>query len=155
MKVRRGFLLISALLITVILLTLGLSFLGKRSVQYRRVAALEASTQARELAESGLEDALLKLRRDIDFPPVRLDQTVFTYTEDVDFDATRLGGYQVSIDATYRQFPFRVLIIRSTGMAGSDPNQPTARRTVQAEFDIDPTRATYYQLINYQDLGGL
>lgn len=155
MRVRRGFLLISALLITVILLTLGLSFLGKRSTQYRRVAAVEASTQARELAESGLEDALLKFRRDIEFPPVRVDQTVFTYTEEVVIDSERLGGYQVSIDATYRQYPFRMLIIRSIGMAGPDPEHPTARRMIQAEFDIDPTRETYYQLLNYQDLGGL
>lgn len=155
MKLRRGFLLVSALLITLILLTLGLTFLGKRSVQYRRVAAAEASAQARALAESGLEDALLKLRRDLEFPPVRQDQSSFTYTEEVNFDSQRLGGYQVTIDASFRQHPFRILTIRATGMAGPDPNQPTAKRTIEAEFDVHTQRETYYHLINYQDLGGL
>lgn len=161
----RGFLLVSVLLITIILLTLGLAFLGKRAIQYRRVLHYEQAAQAKELAESGMNDVLLKLERDIDFPPIAVDQSAFSYTEEVNIGGQRVGTYRVTIDGAYRFRPYSIWILTSEGLVGPNPAKPLARRKFRAEFDLQPySRLTgdvteknpfYYTVIQFQDLGGL
>lgn len=160
---RRGFLLVTVLLITMILLTLGLTFLGKRSIQYRRATLYESAARARALAESGLEDALSKLRRDIEFPPLSKDQTAFSYVEEVRAGGERIGSYRVTLDGRKRYAPYAVWLITSQGEAGSDPANPLSIRTLRIEVDIheknrlDKTLSNpyYYDIINFQDMGGL
>lgn len=163
-KGRRGFLLVSVLLITMILLTLGLTFLGKRALQYRRASLAEQAAYARALAESGLDDALTKLRRDLEFPPLARDQAAFSYTEEVNADSgERLGAYRVTIDGNHRFPPYSVWVITSVGESGADPAKPLATRTLRLEFDLsaglrgepDKGNPNYYQVINFEDLGGL
>jgi Tfp pilus assembly protein PilX len=159
----RGFLLVSVLLITTLLLTLGLTFLGKRAIQYRRAAMYESAARARALAESGLEDALCKLRRDIEFPPLSKDQNVFSYVEEVEVAGDRIGAYRVTLDGSKRYAPYGVWLITSQGEAGGTPANPASVRTFRAEVDvyrldrIDKTlnNAYYYDVINFQDMGGL
>lgn len=159
----KGFLLASVLMITMILMTLGLTFLGKRAIQYRRVALIESAAQARALAESGLEDALSKLRRDIEFPPLSKDQNVFSYVEEVIVEGERVGAFRVTMDGSRRYVPVAVWLITVQGEVGEDPQNPVALRSLRAEIDIsedDRTDKTqrnpyYYNIINFQDLGGL
>ncbi len=157
-----GFLLVSVLLITIILFTVGLAFLGKRAIQYRRAATRERSAQAKALAESGLEDALAKLRRDLEFPPLSADQRTFSYSEVVRRGGVTVGSYSVTVDGTYRFPPFLIWVITTEGIIG-ESTSPQARRTLRAEFDIsthlrnNPSTHNphYYKVIEFQDLGGL
>ncbi len=159
----KGFLLVSVLLITVILLTLGLSFLGKRAIQYRRAVFAEQAAQAKALSESGLDDAIAKLQWDLEFPPLSLDQTAFTYTEEVKNSFGRVGSYQVTLDGTYRFPPYSVWIVTVRGEFGPDPVAPLAVRTLRAEFDVSKKlrdakkkkNPYYHEVINFQDLGAL
>lgn len=160
---QRGFLLVSVLLISIILLVLGMTFLGKRTIQYRRATLFEEAARARALADAGLEDCLAKLRRDLEFPPLSKDQTVFSYAEEVVVGGTRVGRFRVVMDGTRRFAPFGIWLITSHGEAGSDPQNPTSVRTYRAEVDIYPHDRSnkaagnpyYYDIINFQDMGGL
>lgn len=168
---RKGFLLVSVLLITAILLTLGMTFLGKRSLQYRRSALFESAAQARAFAESGLEDALIKFRWDLEYPPLSKDQHAFTYNDDFTAsDGSRIGGFKVTLDGSKRFPPYSIWVITSVGDVGEDPDKPVALRTLQLEFDVakhyrtdhtihppsdGATNPFYYQVINFRDLGGL
>lgn len=162
--------LVSVLLITLILITLGLAFLGKRAIQYRRAAAYEQAVRARALAESGLEDALTKLRRDLEFPPLSKDQSAFSYTEQVTLGAERIGSYRVTLDGRWRFPPYSIWVITSQGEVGGVATNPSAKRSYRAEFDVskhqrndptprsesqNPTNPYFFQVINFQDLGGL
>ena len=166
----RGFMLVSVLLITMLLLTLGMTFLGKRAIQYRRAALYEAGAQARAYAESGLEDALIKFRWDLEFPPLSKDQRAFTYTEDFVEDGNRLGGYKVTLGGNRRCAPYAIWLITSEGDVGEDPSKPKALRTLEIEFDVSKhlrgdldyhppsdgaTNPYFYDVINFRDLGGL
>lgn len=163
MTFRRGFLLVSVLLITMILLTLGLTFLGKRAIQYRRATLAEQAAYARALAESGLDDALTKLRRDLEFPPLARDQEALSYTEEVKVEGERVGAYRVTVDGTYRFPPYSVWVITSVGESGDKPGKPIATRTLRVEFDIsaglrgqpEVANPYYFSVINFQDMGGL
>jgi len=160
---RRGFLLVTVLLLMILMLTLGMTFLGKRSAQYRRASLVEQALVARSLAEAGMEDARLKLQRDLLFPQQSDDQTLFSYSEVMSVNGVRVGSYTVTIDNTYKAPPFLILVVRSMGQAGRDPSNPTATRRFRAEYDLsqqmrdNPSNpnAFYRQLIQFQDLGGL
>ena len=156
----RGFLLVSVLLITVLLLIMGLAFLGKRAVQYRRAALAETAAQARALAASGLEDALAKFSTDLEFPPLSADQDVMTYTEEVSVGGRDVGSYTVTIDGTHRTSPHSVWVISSRGEVG---RPAVAARILKMEIDFsskrrdDPTvdNPDYYHVVNFQDEGSL
>ncbi|MBT9589010.1 hypothetical protein IV102_37095 [bacterium] len=117
----RGFALIAALLMCVILLVLGVGLLSKVSFQYAAHRMIPQLALARSLAQSGLADALLKLDRDGAFPPfTSQDQKVFSYSESVtDSRGLTRGGYQVEIDRTLADLPWKVLLVRSRGQAGN------------------------------------
>ncbi len=168
---KRAFLLVSVLLISVLLLTLGMTFMSRRALQYRRAGLWEAASQARSFAESGLEDALAKFRRDLEFPPLSKDQTAFTYSDDIlDDSGTRLGGFKVTLDGSKRFAPYTIWIITSQGDTGEDPLDPLALRTLRIELDVSkhvrgdtafyvPSHAAtnpfYYEVLDFRDLGGL
>lgn len=167
---QRAFLLVSVLLIAVLILTLGVTFMSRRALQYRRAALWEAASQARAFAESGLEDALAKFRRDLEFPPLSKDQQAFTYSDDILDGPTRLGGFKVTLDGSKRFPPYKIWIVTSQGDTGDDPRNPMALRTLQLEIDVSkhqrgdsafytPSHAAtnpfYYKVLDFRDLGGL
>lgn len=147
-----------ALLLTTLLLVLGLGLLTRKATQYSGVRSAELSKQALFLAQSGLEDALLKLGKDRTFPPPSpQEQSLYTYSEDV-YSAdgsTLVGRYRVDIDKTLAVKPSYVLQIRARGLVGTSPQTPGSQRTINAELDLNPSSSTYFQLLNYQDRGGL
>ncbi|MFN8608218.1 MAG: hypothetical protein U0931_11850 [Vulcanimicrobiota bacterium] len=157
---KRAFSLPVVLMLSLVLLLLGLGFLNKRVSQYKGAYQTTYSVMALQLARAGLEDARIKLEKDLDFPPqAGLDQKAFSYTEIL------LPGeesYTVTVDLSLREAPFKVLRITSIGTSGPMTG-PRARRKLTAEFDIsptlrsDPTSANpdFYQMVNWQDLGSL
>lgn len=165
MKGRRGSTLVVTLLISVILLILGMAFLGRRALQYQGAGLVRQAAQARALAEAGLAEARLKLEKDLLFPLRGADeQVLFPYSEEVvDLDgATRVGSYQVTIDTTWRNPPYSVIVLTSVGVVGP-PENPLARRCLVAELDVSPknreqpslSNPNYFRYLNWQDLGGL
>ncbi len=144
---KRGFILAMSLLLCVLLLVLGVGFLGKRAAQSQAAAAEGLAAQARALAEAGLEDARVKLDKDLFFPPPGdVDQDHFSYQEELRdaSGANRVGYYLVTVDEARRSAPDppdfhypSVIVVTSTGCVGQDPKQPQAAVTLRMEIDVD------------------
>lgn len=146
--------LITVLMLSILLVTMGLGFLGSRVGQYQSTIQSVLAVRARELARAGIEDARTKLNRDNRFPPpVGTGQSVFTYSENFnDASGNFVGIYQVSLDSTYAATPFFVQSITSTGIIGPR-TAPVASHTYRAYLDISPTSPRYFQIIRWEDLG--
>ena len=111
----------------------------------------------------GLEEARLKLGKCYDFPPTRLEQRQFTYSEDVAAAHGALpGSYTVTIDWRYAQAgeAYQVILVSSTGRLGPR-HQVLAQRTLYAELDGAPTRSgpalnpKLFHWIEFRDEGSL
>lgn len=158
MRIRRAFVLVLVLLICNLLLLLGLAFCGKRALQYRGASLASEVAQARALAEAGLEDARVKLEKDMAFPPAGADdQLTYSYSEDVlDPDGRLVGSFTVLLDRTYAKRPYNVLVLRSVGTVGPrtlDPPGPQHR--IRAELLLDQASPKYFQFVSYRDEGSL
>ena len=144
------------LVLSLVLLVLGLAFLGSRARQYQSVLQAYLGGQAEEMARSGIEDARVKLDQDIGFPPpLAVEQNTFSYAESIyDPSGAYLGSYQVVIDTSYKNAPFYLMCINSTGTVGAPGAPPTASHTYLAYLDINPAHtATYYSFVRWDDLG--
>lgn len=159
---RRGILMVAALMLSVLILILGMAYLGQRGDQMRAAYRDQEALRALQIAMAGLEDARVKLDHDPRFPPVGLgDQKVFAYSEPVlDLDGvTRLGTYEVTLDASWMQAPYGLLRVESLGRV-EDAAGVRAQRKVLGEFDLsEVVRGTLnpnprsFDLVNFQDLG--
>lgn len=152
---KRGSTLILALFVVLIIFVAGLGFLSQASTQFKLAGETGRTVQALALAEAGVQDALLKLRLDWDFPPKSAqDQLVYTYLNPMlDTEGNQVGSYQVAIDRSVMNNDRDLLVIRSTGRLGP-PEEPFAERTVVVEFDMKHSRPTYFQVLTWTDLGG-
>lgn len=147
MRHRRGFALIMVLLLIILLVTIGMAFMGKRSPQYDAAYQAALQVQARALAEAGLEDAHQKLMKDLFFPPLGdRNQTVFSYSEEVTEVGTGdvVGYYFVTVDFSWSQLtptPLEsyppVITVRSQGVLGTDVTNPAATSRMKMEVWID------------------
>ena len=151
----RGSALVMALFVVAIIFVAGLGFAGQSKAQYQAALQAGRAAEAMSLAEAGLEDAVVKLRRDWDFPPRSADdQLVFSYEDTLSNSAGNIiGTYQVQIDRTAMVSDHKVLVVRSKGRLGPSA-EPLAERTLEIEFDMDQTRATYFKILSWTDLGG-
>jgi hypothetical protein len=133
----RGIALIAALLISVVLLLIGIGFLGQRASQYEAAHERLYQAQAGALAQAGLADALGKLALDIDFPPLQSDvQEAFTYGDEMrDSSGALVGTFLVTVNRKYDGQPYQVIQITSRGSLG-DPKQPRATASRTAEIDV-------------------
>lgn len=136
---RNGSTLVAALLVSVVLLIAGLGFLGQRAAQNRAVNASILKLRSRALAEAGLQDAIQKLSKDGQFPPLFADkQFEFSYLETI----AGVGNYTVTVDITHRQPPYAIIRLTSTGRVGT-PDTPQSDTQLTAELDVAPlTRGT-------------
>lgn len=134
---RRGFLLVTSLLFVIMLLLLGMGFLGSQAARYKGARRAAQSAQAKGLALGGLEECRVKLERDVNFPPPPSgpNQFLFTYSERLDFPDGTPGSYTVIIDRTYEQPPYQVWTVTSIGSVGP-PDTPIAQYTLKAELDV-------------------
>lgn len=165
MRRHRAFVLAACLLLTLVLFVMGAGLLGSRGGQYKTAVKAAEASQARALAEAGLEDARTKLEKDVSFPPPGgQDQKQFSYSEFVTaFGSTEaMGGYVVTVDTRLAGEPYEVVRISSMGFLG--PAQaPLATRRINVEIDLslknrltgtapNPNRGRY---LNYRDEGSL
>ena len=133
---QRGSALLIALFIAVLLFVAGIGLVFLFRVDYNLRFQAAQWTQARALAEAGLEDFRVKLERDVHFPPDRdVEQTIFEYTEQISQSADLTGGFQIQSDVSLRKRPWNLVLVTSTGFLGS-PDRPRVRVSLQGEFDV-------------------
>lgn len=138
---KKAFVLPMVLMLCLILLVIGLSFLGARSLEYGSTPKYRQHARAQALAEAGMEDARVKLEKDQFFPPSGgYGQESFTYSEDVTDpdDGSMVGSYTVSIDISRRSQPFQIVRVLSIGTGGTRAD-PSGRYRIYAEMDVCPT----------------
>jgi hypothetical protein len=135
---RRGFLLVFALLLSVLICLLALSMLSLRRAGYAASQSAVQAVQARALARSGISDVWTKVSKDPLFPAGVGDRQLrFSFREAVRDDSGDLVGfYTVVVDRSYR-LSHRVLRIESLGVAGSGDNR-SPRHRIYAELSINP-----------------
>ena len=163
---RRGFMLVTALLLCTIVLLLGMGFLGSRAGQYHSTVQAGLAARARSVARAGLEDARAKLQRDLHFPPHPSQaQTSYSYTEDF-YDLSTppqyVGTYDVQVDSSKDVPNIRVLVINYRGQvraSGQGPAAPPlACHSYRACIDVTPSsydQVRYFPLLRFDDLGAL
>jgi hypothetical protein len=160
---RRAFVLITALLLSVILLVSGLGVMSAQASRYAASALIADSLQAKNAALSGMEDVRVKLAKDVKFPPRKSKsrgQTKFAYSENLDeSDPARPVSYAVVVDFEYEreaivqgQFaPFRWGVYRITVNGYVGPrNEPIALCQLYAEYDISTG-----QFLRFEDRSAL
>lgn len=135
---RRGFLLVFALLLSVLICMVAMSMLSLRKASYASSQGAVQAVQARALARSGLSDIWVKVSKDPLFPAGVGDRQVrFTFREVVrDNSGHLVGFYTVIVDRSYR-LSHRILRLESTGVAGEDGSR-SPRHRIYAELSIDP-----------------
>lgn len=129
--------MLSLLLIALVLVVI-LGFLGTRGLEFSSTSKLQQMALAQSLAEGGMEDARVKLEKDMFFPPVAgYGQNTFVFSEDVtDPDnGLAVGSYSVTIDSSLRGSPYCIVRVQSIGSAGPRTN-PKARYRIYAEVDV-------------------
>ncbi|MCA9790478.1 MAG: hypothetical protein KC910_01735 [Candidatus Eremiobacteraeota bacterium] len=138
---RRGFLIVMALLLSLLIIVVGLAYMGARPGEYAASQAAAAAVEARNLARAGLEDAKVKLSKDEFFPTgIGDEQVVFSYVEEMESlsePGRVVGTYRVSIDRSYRSQ--NVIFIVAVGTAGKLKN-PRARYSISAELNLEDFR---------------
>lgn len=148
MRRRGGFLLILALLIAVLLLVATLGMLSRQSARYERAQLMADAAQARGLALAGLEEARMKLERDLLFPPLsESTQELFTFSEVIeDTTGERVGAFTITLDFSQAE-QYGILLITSTGEVGM-PERVRGRRSVRAELQLST-----FKIVNFEDFG--
>ena len=136
---KRGSSLVAALLLIALMLALGIASLTQRVHQNRAAASATQAAQARQLAMAGIADVQAKLQFDLNFPPDR--ETMLSYTEQVlTLDNSNvIGFYTVTIEGRYAP-AFETLRVTSVGRLGDDPEDPLARASIRADFDLAEDR---------------
>ncbi len=143
---RRGFALVFSLLLLLLLALGGMILLGQRAAQYRAAALAPKAALARALAQAGLEDARVKLEKDLNFPPPGdQNQVIFTYEEAVkDLDGALVGHYVVTVDSRHRvpeqppaAYEPSLIVVTAMGRAGPDAKAPEAVYGLRMEVDVD------------------
>lgn len=134
---RRGYLMPMALMILTVLTLAGLGFMGAQSRNYQASIRGIAVEQARALAQAGIEDARVKLTKDLEFPPVGDEgQQLFSYQETLTGlnDGPEIGTFNVTIDSRYAGEPYYIVVVKSVGHDRSSDTYST----IVAEFDLCP-----------------
>jgi hypothetical protein len=167
----RGFMMVAALLITIIFLVTGLGVLSAQASRYAASARIAEGMQAKNAALAGLEDVRVKLAKDVHFPPRKSKnrgQTKFSYSETLfedPADINRQVTYSVVVDyALERQcqvvaedptlvqwLPYRWGLYRITVSGYVGPRaEPIAQSLFYAEYDIGTGK-----FIRFQDRSSL
>jgi hypothetical protein len=141
-----------SIFLLLILLFAGLAFLSSKSSAYRGAAAAGPALIARGLAQAGMEDARVKLQKDLFFPPVvgEHEQNLFSYTENLSASGSSelTGTYTVSIDTRLAAPPYNVIRVTSIGR-WAPPSGSSASHVISAEMLL--TGADAYRYSNWQE----
>ena len=121
----RGAILVAALFLSMILLIMGMALLSMQISQAKTSALTGYSIKAKHFAETGMEDAKIKLQKCIGFPETVMDQDCFTYREEmVDFNGNIPGIYTVTINVKNRDSNKYVQVM-SEGICGDIITNPS------------------------------
>ena len=134
----RAFALLLALLMISLVLVVVLGYLGVRALEYSSTARMQQVLLAQGMAEAGMEDARVKLEKDMFFPPLGgYGQTTFTYSDDLTDPASGAlaGYYTVTVECSKRESPYCLVRLQSIGAAGQRQD-PKARYRIYAEIDV-------------------
>lgn len=136
---RRGFLLITALLLSLLLFILTMAYLYSAQRSNSEASSTAGHEQAAALAQCGLSDALAKLRVDSSFPPHADERDgPYSYTETVSWNGLTQGGYRVTVDSSWNTDPWNVLIIQSQGYPGERLLEGRTQCSLRAVIDMQP-----------------
>lgn len=140
---KSGFLLIFCLLLGALLCILTLGLLSQQQLGRGSARRLGDFMQARCLAEAGLDNARMKLDKDLRFPPrLAPECPVFSFSQACyDLDQRVVGYYKVEIDYRLLAEPYYLLKVRSEGWLG-EASQPRASCRLRAELDASPMDRT-------------
>lgn len=161
--------MVVALLVLAVALVAGIGLMTSQVSNYHGVQSAEDAAQALYLAQAGLEDARLKLERDLQFPPRGdgnymedtsaglQEQTLFTYSEDVFVRGKRVGSYRVSIDTSFVP-NYQFTRVTSYGLVGPT-EAPSAQRILKLDLDTNSEQSSRnssrYLPIKIEDMSGL
>jgi hypothetical protein len=136
---RSGSILVMALLLVVLVATIGLATIAGMSGRYAASRGNLASFKASSLAKMGIEDMLIKLAKDPFFPEgVPDDHKEFSYQDVVNGpDGKETGLYTCTIDWTHREDGYFVLT--SVGTLGSI-KEPRSRYRMRCNLTLDEFR---------------
>lgn len=154
-SVRRGAALIAALLLCSVVLSMGVAMVYTQSRGYSTARARFYATQARLLAQAGIQDVVMKLAKDPRFPPMMGGRKLFSLAErvlDPEDPATTVGTYYVTLDVSRRSAPAEMdrtqtatydypnftIRIRSDGTAMHADGRRMASHRIDAELDVSP-----------------
>ncbi|MBI3929354.1 MAG: hypothetical protein HY319_27655 [Armatimonadetes bacterium] len=163
---RRGFMMVLCLLMLTLLLVAGMALHGSQAAKYRGAVSAVGGVQAKAAALSGMDDARLKLAKDVRFPPKKgkeKGQIKFAYSENLRNPATtpepEQVGYTVVVDYSDevevvvppfdQPVRYGIYKITSIGLVGPR-DRPIAQRILYAEWDIERGR-----FIRFDDHGSL
>lgn len=137
MKRQRQGSLIMVLLVLTFFFLVCIGYLARQPLGASAASASLLESQARALAEAGMEDVRCKLMKDWKFPPmVSEDQPVLSYTDEMlDLDGRRCGVFRVTLDRSWQGHPFFCYKVTSEGMVGTQ-DRPEAIYQIQGVFDI-------------------
>lgn len=176
MKMRRkrieaqGSVIILVLLLLVLMFTMGMTILGMKVTQAKSSVMMKQALVARQVALSGIEDARLKLLKDIDFPPRGgYDDTIYSYSECLQFpgDSEPVGEYTVTVDSSCNEPENstrydRKVIVTSFGVIRDRNGNVTARHKITAIVDTSEIKRTgsgenpyLYRIIDLRDCGNI
>ena len=166
----RGAVLIAVLILLVLILVMGMAILNVKSTQAKSSLLMRYSKMAKLIAQAGMEDARVKLCKDMDFPPQPTrDEYCFSYSETLQYpgDSAPAGQYVVTIDL-YRNDPAlpgsydQTLLVTSEGIVTNPDGSVAARHRISAVFDTAQlergsinTNPYRYKFIDWRDHGNL
>lgn len=119
-------------------LVMGIGFLSQRRSQQQAVQAARLRLQSKEIARAGLEDAVAKLSKRWDFPPISgpAGEESFTYTQELTgAGGQRLGEFTVTLYMDRAVAPYELIRLTSIGRVGETEPAPS-QVTLHAELDV-------------------
>jgi Tfp pilus assembly protein PilX len=167
---QHGSVIILVLLLLVLMFTMGMTILGMKMTQARSSMMMKQALIAKQIAISGIEDARLKLLKDIDFPPRGgNDDVLYSYSEILQFpgDSEPVGEFTVTVDSSCNEPEKpsnydRKVTITSVGIMKDKAGQVAARHRITAILDTSaksrcgPSDNPYlYRIVDMRDCGNI
>jgi hypothetical protein len=161
--------LVVTLIILMIMFVMGMTLLSIKNVQARSSLMMRYGKVAKYIAMAGMENARVKLLKDIDFPPIDIvENQCFTYSEEVRYpgDSAAVGYFVVTVDVS-RNDPKndlfdRTIRVTSVGTAKEADGTVLSSYRISALMDaavesrsgtgLNPSR---FQFIEWQDYGAM
>ncbi len=169
-KKQKGSILVVTLILLIILFTMGMTILGMKSTQAKSSLMMTHSAMTKYIAEAGMEDARVKLLKDVDFPPkAEINDHLFSYSEELRYpgDSKSIGQYTVTID-TSKNDPSdstqhdQTITVISEGVMRDSNGNIIARHKISAILDTSPAirggtadNPYIYRYIDRRDYGNL